>query len=1187
MILTASYSRLLLLTSLLAVFSGSGPARSVTPITPARTVEGVATTQAGKPVARMTLYLFGLPPGQTDMIMLGEQSTVVTDDQGHFTWNVPPALPPLSAYIGVRSIACYALAADRGTERFRLALRPDLHGSSTEQDTRDLLQDATRPCETKWLLGGAHPVFSVVVPNTSVVQLTVRDPSGQPLRNRDVQAVPVEQSSFYGGAIVYTVRTDADGRLHLRCFPGSPRFQVLVPGVGFGFTGTFEAKSGQMAAPALPPLAPFATLSGTVAPVLAGPGATVHQDDTTLGTGTLWYVPRVAVAANGFWNLSGVLPGEHRLILADGRGESEPVDVTVQPGESKGGITLGPKKPAEAAKTPPAMQVPDAAPSVRGRVADAGGKPVAGADVFAVCSAGMDEGQKVLTAKTDAAGKYVISDLPVASPGRAAEIYDGPPRGPSVHLVARLTGFGLAVADGQCESGSVSGRWLDIEKDLVLPASHAGLTVRVLQDGKPVPNILVALSAQGENSVVPVDFSRYGDRGEAAQTLRAMLAPSARTGPDGTVRFQNLTPGLWDVTANRLPFSAFQPSVPPFNASTGVAVQAGKSLSYTVSLLPIPGPVTFRAAGPDGHTPPATPDRVSLATAHDPNYGTLSLGPDGMVSGPQQFIIPGLFQATLRFASGPLDPNAPVGPYFEGTALAAVSAATASSQPISVLTERIGPASIRVRLVDARGKPLRGTVTVRDPLHPTLYAATVDTKGKAVFADIPLNFFQYTVTAYIASRPERVLPSPQTGPLPPDAALIAGAGQPLPLPVRVRGGEETLVTLGPASPGYVRLRLTGPLASAKTYSVEGRQTDDEPFTNASYDPATKEYVLGPLPAGRRTLHLFCYSSAPVDAYLNAGKVTVTVKAGQVISAELSPQSTAAQEALYSSLLTGTVLLPDGKTPAWGARAALFIPERLVPLRMARTDTQGRLALRDFWRISARSLEPPPGNPPGPVVAAWLPGANGAVIVPFQPGQDMRLVLPPAITLHGRVTVGGQGVLGLLSQFRVRAAYQGRGRLNEALTVEAAAQADGTFTLAGLTPGTYEVQAARDNIWLSGTQTLTVGAGSLPEVTLDIIPPGLPVLLSFVGRLGNPLPDQQVKIVRPAGPLTEEIWPTLMTSDGAGLLRVDGLEAGHHLMTITGQPSESIGFDVPNWMPTAKMVTQRIVLTQRTVLLPAP
>ena len=59
---------LLLLTCLLAALSGSAPARGDAP--PVRTVEGIATNQAGKPAAHVMLYLFGLPPGQTDGITL-------------------------------------------------------------------------------------------------------------------------------------------------------------------------------------------------------------------------------------------------------------------------------------------------------------------------------------------------------------------------------------------------------------------------------------------------------------------------------------------------------------------------------------------------------------------------------------------------------------------------------------------------------------------------------------------------------------------------------------------------------------------------------------------------------------------------------------------------------------------------------------------------------------------------------------------------------------------------------------------------------------------------------------------------------------------------------------------------------------------------------------------------------------
>ena len=1170
------------LVTLLAVFSRLASGDPAT--APSRTVEGIATTQNGRPLAHATLYLFGLPPGLTDMITLGEQSTVITDDQGHFTWAVPAALPPLSDYIGVRSIACYALAADRSTAGFRLALRPNEHGTDADQGTRSLLEDATRPCETKWLLGGAHPVFSVVVPDTSAVSLAVRGPDGQPLRGHQVQIVPVKSPSVYGGAVVYTGRTDAAGHLSLRFFPGSLRLQVFVPGLGFGSTGTFDAPANQSVMPQMPSLAPFARLSGAVAPALAAPGAFVHLEDFSPEND--WYDPHAAVDAEGHWTMADVLPGPHRLVLAGGKGESEPVTVTALPGGQVSGIAVGLPKPSLATERP-VTNPPGIAPSVRGRVTDAEGRPAVGADVYAVCSSsgGINggSGQKVIAGKTGADGAYLIPGLPLG----------GGQQGTSVHLVAHQPGFGLAAGDGQSEKGMISGRWQDIEQDLVLPASHASLTVRVLRDGKPCPNVLVALAAQGENSVVPAIY-HTADRGEAAQALRKLLAPSGQTGPDGAVRFTDLAPGLWDVTANRESYFSLldRTPPPPFNISTGVAVEAGNDQSYTLSLLPPPAEVAFHFAGPDGHPLPAVPASVSVTTALYPNYGNIALVPDGAGNGRARFGSPGLFQITAQVGDRPLNINALAGPYFEATSLVAVSAATASPQTISVPTRRVGPASIRVRLVDAQGKPLRGTVTIGDPFASALYAASVDASGIAVFPNIPLNFFPYTVTAHIAGRPERLVPSRQngllpSGPLPSDAALIAGTGQPLPQIVRVRGGEETQVTFGREPPGYVRLRLTGPFASAKDYNIEGRQSNDEPFTEIHVDPVSGEYLLGPLPAGRRTFHLFRYVPAPVATNLNAGEVTVTVKAGQVISATLPAQSTAAQELVYSAPLVGTVYLADGKTPAWGARAALFVPDWSVPRLMARTDTQGRLVLRDFWRDPARSRTAPPGNPSGPVVAAWLPGASGAVIVPLQPGQAVRLVLPPAIALHGRVTAGGQSVLGLLSQFRVRAAYQGKGRLNEALSVEAAAQGDGTFTLAGLTPGTYQIQAARDNVWLSGTQTITVGAGTvgaealadimLPEMTLDIAPPGVPVLISLVDKRGKPRPGQEITIVRTDGPLTEEVWPARLTSDSTGHLRVDGLEAGHHVLTVPGKVEGSLGFDVPAWTATALTKTQRIVL----------
>ena len=770
-----------------------GPARADAPPDPARVLAGIATTSSGRPLAHATLYLFGLPPGLTDMITLGDQSTVVTDDRGRFTWAIPAGLPPLSFYVGVRSIDCYALAADRSVTQFRLALRPNLRGTDAEAGDRFLLAEATRRCETKWQSTGPPPVLSVVVPDTGDVLLTVRGPDGGLLRGRAVEVAPPRTPGAYGGAVVYAVQTDEAGRLRLRLFPGPMRLKVFAPGVGYGSTGAFEVTAGATATPPVPPLAPFAQVSGTVPAGLAGPGAAVHSDE--FGSENDWYDPHGAVDAEGRWTVGGLLSGPHRLVLSGGHEEAEAVSVTVDPGQHLGGVAFAPV-PA----SPPTAPSLGAAslPSARGRVMDSDGRPVAGVDVYA--ESFRYQTQKVLTVKTDAAGHYLIPDVPVESGWSP----------PSVHLVAHQPDFGLAVADAQVEKGQTSGRWLDVQKDLVLPAAHSSLTVRVLQDGKPLPDALVETSPDGQNWATSLLF-HGSDRGEAAQALRQLLYPSARTGPDGAARFADLTPGLWGVAANRPTGFWFLTPMPttPFNVSPDVAVQAGEDLTYTVSVHPPPGPVTFRVLAPDGQPAHPFPKDLALETARNPNYpgyGSLFLRPAGAGDGKGDFFTPGLYRVRARFGNVTASDSI-YGPFNEGTTLVAASPATAARPPVVIPTRRVGPSSIHVRLEDERGRPLRGTVSVTTQYREDRYAASADAQGRIVFPDVPTG--AYTLTARLAGRPERTPLGRGNDPLPSDASLVAGTGQPLPQTVIIRGGEQAEVTFRSEPPGYVRLRVAG------------------------------------------------------------------------------------------------------------------------------------------------------------------------------------------------------------------------------------------------------------------------------------------------------------------------------------------------------------------------------------------
>ena len=147
-----------------------------------------------------------------------------------------------------------------------------------------------------------------------------------------------------------------------------------------------------------------------------------------------------------------------------------------------------------------------------------------------------------------------------------------------------------------------------------------------------------------------------------------------------------------------------------------------------------------------------------------------------------------------------------------------------------------------------------------------------------------------------------------------------------------------------------------------------------------------------------------------------------------------------------------------------------------------------------------------------MVVAWLPGSHGAAVVPVADlSKPLRVVLPPDLRAAGRVTVGEAAPTGRAAQIRVRAASEGRDRLDDLLSVEAMAQEDGSFELAGLTPGRYRIQAALDDLWLSDTLAVEVKDKDLGPLTLAIGAPGTAVRLKFVNQFGKPRPGLEVQL----------------------------------------------------------------------------
>jgi len=385
----------------------------------------------------------------------------------------------------------------------------------------------------------------------------------------------------------------------------------------------------------------------------------------------------------------------------------------------------------------------------------------------------------------------------------------------------------------------------------------------------------------------------------------------------------------------------------------------------------------------------------------------------------------------------------------------------------------------------------------------------------------------------------------------------------------VESGEEARVVLRAAGLSYVRgvLRPAGEL-KPEDYYIHYPSGFLPVDTCVHYNTQTGEFVYGPLLAGQATLRV---SERSADRQRAAEVLAkeVTVPSGHVVTTQLTPPravpplddkggrghrrlTTDYFAARGGSEISGTAFLSDGTTPAFGARVAVFLPGPWQPLVGGLVDAAGRIHWHALWTSDPGPDPQPPGSPSQPVAVVSLPGRCGAAIIPLKKGTtEFRAVLPPPVSLRGHVAVGGRSVTGLKARFRVLAAFQGKGKLNGALSIEANAQDDGSFELAGLTPGSYQVQAAMDDIWLSKCARLEVGGKPLAPLVLDVPAPGAPVVVRLVDGNGRPMAREEAAIERPAGPLQARLWPKTLRSDGAGRIVLEGLEHGEHKLTLTG------------------------------------
>lgn len=623
------------------------------------------------------------------------------------------------------------------------------------------------------------------------------------------------------------------------------------------------------------------------------------------------------------------------------------------------------------------------------------------------------------------------------------------------------------------------------------PARAGTISGRLLgPDGRPVAN-------------APVTWfeARSSMQALADATSGTKRTPSGETRTDAEGRFRAAVDPAGPPVAFRI-----EPAGLPWVELDGPWDPAEIARIADVD-LPAPAAVSGIVAGADGK--PIAGARVVVRQGFAPDRGDTTLFAEATTGSDGAF----------RIANAPPPPSRL---FVRASGWApAERPMRAASGPLRLVLER--GVSLSGTVLDASGRPAAGAL-----VRSGAIAAAADADGRYRLDGVTPGL-------------ERVEASAPGG-------LVARRGG-----VRVAAGTPATADLqlqpGAAIGGTVVDALTRrPIAGARIAVAEspgsGVTASSEPAASARTDARGKFSAAGLLPGDYEV-------SAARSGYLPATlpRVAATARSAGAAAVALVPAAS----------ISGRVVDAQGK-PIVGASVALEAPRAGrgrfggggPAFRAPRGETSTRTGPEGTFRLDGLAAIPS-GVPLTASHAGFAPAERpGVTLKAGQALTGVVLVLPAGLSVKGRVVdEASQAVAG--AEIRV-APSEGRGparffrrAAGGATPPNAVTGADGSFTVAGLAAGAWDVTATHDGFSPKTASALPAPAkppGAWPPIVLSR---GVAVTGEVKDDQGAPIAGAMVSL------FGEGADPSPTATDASGAFRIDNLARGRALMLTASAP----------------------------------